>query len=47
MVGATRESTNKQLRKWERSKVLKMDRGTLTLLAPGALIRLVSEDAAQ
>lgn len=43
MVGASRESTNKQLRKWERSKLLKMQRGGMILLAPAALDRLVSE----
>lgn len=40
MIGASRESTNKQLRSWERAKILKVARGTLALLAPAALDRL-------
>jgi len=43
MIGASRESTNKQLRSWERAKVLKMGRGTLLLLAPPALDRLIED----
>lgn len=45
MIGASRESTNKQLRKWERSKLLKMQRGTLVVLAPDALEVLASDEA--
>lgn len=44
MIGASRESTNKQLRSWEHLKILKMSRGALVLLVPSALDRLV-EDA--
>lgn len=41
MIGASRESTNKQLRSWEHAKILTMSRGTLVLLAPSALGRLI------
>jgi CRP-like cAMP-binding protein len=43
MIGASRESTNKQLRTWEHAKIIKMSRGTLAVLAPSALNRLVED----
>ena len=43
LVGISRESTNKQLRSWQRRKWLKLERGGLTILAPDALRRLVSQ----
>ena len=43
MVGASRESTNKQLRKWERMKLLKVERGSVVVLAPSALARSISD----
>jgi CRP-like cAMP-binding protein len=46
MIGASRESTNKQLRKWERDKVLKMQRGGLVLTAAAALQMLLEDSTA-
>ncbi len=43
MAGASRESTNKQLRQWQRMKLLKMERGSVLVLAPKALARFSSE----
>ena len=43
LIGVSRESTNKQLRSWERRKWLKLERGGLTILAPDALRSLVAE----
>lgn len=43
MIGASRESTNKQLRGWEQANILKMSRGTLALRKPDALDRLLNE----
>jgi CRP-like cAMP-binding protein len=37
MVGASRESTNKQLRDWQRRKWLKLERNCIIVLAPDAL----------
>lgn len=45
LIGISRESTNKQLRSWQRRKWLKLERGGMTILAPDALRRLVSENA--
>ncbi len=45
MIGTSRESTNKQLRDWERKKWLKLERGGVLILTPGALSSLVSDDA--
>jgi CRP/FNR family transcriptional regulator, cyclic AMP receptor protein len=44
LIGIARESANKQLRAWERQKWLKLERGGMTILAPEALRRLVSEN---
>jgi len=43
LIGASRESVNKQLRSWERRKWLKLKRGGLVILAPDALRRLVAD----
>jgi CRP/FNR family cyclic AMP-dependent transcriptional regulator len=45
LIGVSRESANKQLRSWQRRKWLKLERGGLTILAPDALRRLVTESA--
>jgi CRP/FNR family cyclic AMP-dependent transcriptional regulator len=45
MIGTSRESTNKQLRDWERRKWLKLERGGVLILAPAALTSLVSDGA--
>lgn len=45
MIGASRESTNKQLRDWQRRKWLKLERNCVVVLAPRALQGLVSESA--
>lgn len=44
LVGASRESANKQLRKWQRQKWIRLERGGLCILSPDALRRLVSEN---
>jgi CRP/FNR family transcriptional regulator, cyclic AMP receptor protein len=43
LIGASRESVNKQLRSWERRKWLKLKRGGLVILAPDVLRRLVAD----
>jgi CRP-like cAMP-binding protein len=45
LIGISRESTNKQLRSWQRRKWVKLERGGLTIVAPDALRRLVVEKA--
>jgi CRP-like cAMP-binding protein len=42
MIGMTRESTNKQLRIWEKQKWIKLERGGIVILAPAALARMAS-----
>ncbi len=44
LIGASRESVNKQLRSWERRKWLKLKRGGLVILAPDVLRRLVADN---
>lgn len=44
LVGASRESVNKQLRKWQRQKWVRLERGGLSILSPTALRRVVSEN---
>lgn len=44
MVGASRESTNKQLRQWERAKLLRIERGAIVLLQPDRLATEGSEN---
>jgi hypothetical protein len=42
MIGMSRESTNKQLRLWERQKLIQLQRGGLVILAPQALEAIAS-----
>jgi len=44
MVGASRESTNKQLRDWERAKLLRIERGAILLLRPDKLADEIKEE---
>lgn len=44
MVGASRESTNKQLRQWERKKLLRIERGAIVLLQPERLADEISDE---
>ena len=44
LIGASRESVNKQLKSWERRKWLKLKRGGLVILAPDVLRRLVADN---
>lgn len=37
IIGMSRESTNKQLRNWERRKWIRLERGSIVVLAPEAL----------
>jgi CRP/FNR family cyclic AMP-dependent transcriptional regulator len=43
MIGASRESANKQLREWQRKKWLKLERGGVVILAPESLDAIVSK----
>ena len=43
LVGASRESANKELRSWQRQKWVRLERGGLTILSPDALKRLVAK----
>lgn len=43
MVGASRESTNKQLRHWERKGLLRIERGAIILSQPERLASEISE----
>jgi CRP/FNR family cyclic AMP-dependent transcriptional regulator len=45
MIGVSRESTNKQLRDWQRRKWLKLERNYIVVLAVDALKRLANESA--
>lgn len=44
IIGASRESTNKQLREWEDKKWVRLERGALIVLSPGALALLTDGD---
>lgn len=44
IIGASRESTNKQLREWEAKKWIRLERGGLVVLSPDALSGLASLD---
>jgi CRP-like cAMP-binding protein len=44
MIGASRESTNKQLRQWERLRLLRIERGAIVLLDPDKLADEVGEE---
>jgi len=43
MIGASRESTNYELRNWQRRGWLKLERAGLTVLAPQALEKLIAD----
>jgi CRP/FNR family transcriptional regulator, cyclic AMP receptor protein len=43
MVGASRESTNKQLRQWQRAKLLRIERGSIVLLQVARLAEQAAE----
>ena len=45
LVGVSRESANKQLRRWQRQKWVRLERGGLSILSLDALKRLISENA--
>jgi CRP/FNR family cyclic AMP-dependent transcriptional regulator len=47
MIGASRESTNRELQNWQRKKWLKLGRAGMVILAPEELERLISQDADQ
>jgi CRP/FNR family cyclic AMP-dependent transcriptional regulator len=42
MIGMSRESTNKQLRTWEKQKLIALERGGIVILAPAALATIAS-----
>ena len=42
MIGMSRESTNKQLRAWEKQKLIELQRGGIVILAPQALEAVAS-----
>lgn len=44
MIGASRESTNKKLRQWERARLLRIERGAIVLLQPGKLADEIIEE---
>jgi len=44
IVGASRESTNKQLRQWERKKLLQIERGAVIVLRPEALADCIASE---
>jgi CRP-like cAMP-binding protein len=43
MIGVSRESANKQLREWERKRWVRLERGSVVILAPNALTNMISE----
>ena len=44
IVGASRERTNKQLRQWERKKLLLIERGAVVVLRPEALADCIADE---
>ncbi len=42
MIGMSRESTNKQLRAWEKQKLIALERGGVVILVPSALEAIAS-----
>jgi CRP-like cAMP-binding protein len=46
IIGRSRESTNKQLRAWEKNGWISLQWGAVTLLKPEKLIEIASEDIA-
>jgi len=45
IIGASRESTNKQLRDWENLKLIQLERGEIVLVNPGALTTIAEGGA--
>ncbi len=45
MIGASRETTNRELQNWQRRKWLKLERAGLIILAPDELAALIPETA--
>jgi CRP/FNR family cyclic AMP-dependent transcriptional regulator len=45
MIGVSRESTNRELQRWQDQKWLKLERAGLVILAPKELERLIAEGA--
>jgi CRP/FNR family cyclic AMP-dependent transcriptional regulator len=43
MIGRSRESTNKQLRTWEKQGWVTLDRGNITVLQPDKLAGVAAE----
>lgn len=43
MVGASRESTNRQLRQWQKSGLIRLERGRMIVCRPHALAELAEE----
>ena len=43
MIGRSRESTNKQLRAWAKRGWIKLERGGVSVLAPGKLAAVAAE----
>jgi CRP/FNR family cyclic AMP-dependent transcriptional regulator len=44
IIGMSRESTNKQLRVWEQRKLVRLERGGVTLLNPEALLKVAADE---
>jgi CRP/FNR family cyclic AMP-dependent transcriptional regulator len=44
IIGMSRESTNKQLRIWEKRKLVRLERGGVTLLKPDALFKVAADE---
>jgi CRP-like cAMP-binding protein len=42
MIGGSRESTNKQLQEWKERDWIRIDRGSITVLAPEALAAIAT-----
>jgi CRP/FNR family transcriptional regulator, cyclic AMP receptor protein len=45
LVGISRESANKQLRRWQRQKWVRLEHGGLSILSPVALKRVIAENS--
>jgi CRP-like cAMP-binding protein len=43
IIGRSRESTNKQLREWEKRGWIRLERGGITVLAPNKLVEIAEE----
>jgi hypothetical protein len=42
MIGSSRESTNKQLQEWKGRNWIRIERGSITVLAPEALAAIAT-----